>query len=89
MSCRFLSERVAKRPVSSANIRLVNGVSSGLEVFSWVTADPGDVILVPVPTYARFFADMNERMKTQVVGIHLEGSKNKNQQCTILLLFCL
>ena len=70
---RFLSDRVAKRTMSAANIRLVNGVSSGLEVFSWVVADPGDVILVPVPTYARFFADMNERMKTQVVGIHLEG----------------
>ena len=49
-------------------------VSAGLEVMSFILADPGEVILTPVPTYARFFADMNERMKTEVVGVHLEGS---------------
>ena len=72
----FLTKRLSKgkRTISPANLRLVNGVSSGLEVFSWVLADPGDVILVPVPTYARFFADMNERMKTEVVGVHLDES---------------
>ena len=39
--------------VSSENLRLVNGVSGGLEVLSWVLADPGDVVIVPTPTYAR------------------------------------
>ena len=54
---RFLTKRVTKDKtvVSSDNIRVVNGVSSGLEVFSFVLADPGDVILVPVPTYARLY----------------------------------
>eukprot|EP00090_Calanus_glacialis_P002417 TRINITY_DN11811_c0_g1_i4.p1 TRINITY_DN11811_c0_g1~~TRINITY_DN11811_c0_g1_i4.p1 ORF type:complete len:423 (-),score=100.76 TRINITY_DN11811_c0_g1_i4:67-1335(-) len=69
---QFLSDRMAQsNTISPSNIRLVNGVSAGLEVLSWILADPGEVVLVPVPTYARFFADMNERMKTQVVGIHL------------------
>ena len=39
--------------ISPSNIRLVNGVSAGLEVLSWILADPGEVVLVPVPTYAR------------------------------------
>ena len=72
----FLTKRFAKWKtiVSRDNLRLVNGVSSGLEALSFVLADPEDVILVPVPTFARFFADMNERMKTNVVGFHLEGT---------------
>ena len=70
----FLTKRVTRGqvPVSPGSLRLVNGVSAGLEALSWILADPGEVILVPVPTYARFFADMNERMKTEVVGMHLE-----------------
>ena len=77
-AARFLTKRVSrnKRVVSPDNIRLVNGVSAGLEVISWIITDPEDVVLVPVPTYARFFADMNERMKTKVVGFHFTGSKN-------------
>ena len=39
--------------ISPGNIRLVNGVSSGLEVMAWILTDPGDVMLVPVPTYGR------------------------------------
>ena len=39
--------------INPGNIRLVNGVSAGLEVMSWILADPGEVVLVPVPTYAR------------------------------------
>lgn len=68
----FLQERLAKgAPVSPANLRLVNGVSAGLEVLAWVLADPGDLVIVPTPTYSRFFSDMNERMKTCVVGMEL------------------
>ena len=75
-AAQFLTERVTRGQVtiSPSNLRLVNGVSAGLEVMSFILADPGEVILTPVPTYARFFADMNERMKTEVVGVHLEGS---------------
>ena len=76
-AARFLTARVArnKRTVSPDNVRLINGVSAGLEVLSWIISDPDDVVLVPVPTYARFFSDMNERMKTNVVGFHFTGLK--------------
>ena len=39
--------------VRASNLRLVNGVSAGLEALGWALADPGEVVLVPVPTYAR------------------------------------
>ena len=74
-AAEFITERITRGKVlvSAGNLRLVNGVSSGLETFSWILADPGEVVLTPVPTYARFFSDMKERMKTEVVGVHLEG----------------
>ena len=72
--------------MSPSNLRLVNGVSSGLEVLSFILADPGQVILTPVPTYARFFADMNERMKTEVVGVHLEGKLSDMSQIVTCLM---
>ena len=39
--------------VRASNLRLVNGVSAGLEALGWALADPGEVVMVPVPTYAR------------------------------------
>merc|ERR1712106_526910 len=43
-------------------------------------------VLVPVPTYARFFADMNERMRTHVVGIHLQDGPTSRFTLTPELL---
>ena len=78
-AAHFMTRRITRgvRTVSPDHLRLVNGVSAGLEVFSFILTDPGDVILIHVPTYARFFADMNERMKARIVGVHLEGVKMK------------
>ena len=44
---------VQNEKISQENLRLVNGVSAGLEVLSWVLTDPEDVVLVPIPTYTR------------------------------------
>ena len=50
-----MSERLAGDvSISVDNLRCVNGVSAGLECISWMLCDPGDVILTPVPTYARW-----------------------------------
>ena len=49
----LLSFPVQGIPILPSNLRLVNGVSAGLEVVGWVVSDPGEVVLVPVPTYAR------------------------------------
>jgi DNA-binding transcriptional MocR family regulator len=52
----FLQERLAQgQPVSPEHLRMVNGVSAGLEVLSWVLADPEDLIIVPTPTYSRSY----------------------------------
>jgi len=74
VTANFLQERLAQgEKLSAENLRTVNGVSGGLEALAWIISDPGDVVIVPTPTYARFFADMNERMQTKVVGMPLEN----------------
>jgi len=58
------------------NIRVVNGVSSALEALAFCICDPGDVILIALPTYARFIADMGERSNAKLVGIELTAEDN-------------
>ncbi|XP_023336360.1 probable inactive 1-aminocyclopropane-1-carboxylate synthase-like protein 2, partial [Eurytemora carolleeae] len=60
--------------VDCENMRVVNGVTSALEAIAWTICDPEDIILVPTPTYARFFADMKERMRAKVVGVNLSAA---------------
>ena len=40
--------------LSAENLRMVNGVSGGLEALAWIISDPGDLVIVPTPTYARW-----------------------------------
>jgi len=77
VTANFLTERLGKGVViSPANLRTTNGVSAGLEALAFILSDPEDVILIPTPTYGRFFADMNERFKTNVIGFHLEANED-------------
>jgi len=73
ITAKLLTEKLGRGvTISSENLRATNGVSAGLEVLAFILTDPEDIVLVPTPTYARFFAEMNERFKTKVVGFHLE-----------------
>ena len=69
VTTNFLQERLAKvkdtkgqgedpsdqgQKLSAENLRMVNGVSGGLEALAWIISDPGDVVIVPTPTYARW-----------------------------------
>lgn len=81
ITATFLTERLGKGvEISPGNLRTTNGASAGLEALAFILSDPEDVILIPTPTYGRFFADMNERFKTKVVGFHLEEN-DKSKFC--------
>ena len=47
--------------LSAENLRMVNGVSGGLEALAWIISDPGDVVIVPTPTYARWKLDEQDK----------------------------
>ena len=49
-----ISPSIKGEKLSADNLRMVNGVSGGLEALAWIISDPGDPVIVPTPTYARW-----------------------------------
>ncbi|KAH9228042.1 hypothetical protein K456DRAFT_1847547 [Colletotrichum gloeosporioides 23] len=64
-----------KFPIDATNIFATNGVSSAIDMLAWVLADPGDTILIPVPTFFMLEFDLAVRNGIKVVKVaidHLE-----------------
>ena len=75
VTANFLQERLAQGMIISGHgwdpsdqgqkltaekLRMVNGVSGGLEALAWIISDPGDVVIVPTPTYARWLCFLQD-----------------------------
>ncbi|KAK2735108.1 ACC synthase [Colletotrichum kahawae] len=58
-----------KSPIDAANVFATNGVSSAIDMLAWVLADPGDTILIPVPTFFMLDFDLAVRNGTKVVKV--------------------
>ncbi|KAF0315160.1 hypothetical protein GQ607_017600 [Colletotrichum asianum] len=57
------------------NVFATNGVSSAIDMLAWVLADPGDTILISVPTFFMLDFDLAVRNGIKVVKVatdHLE-----------------
>ncbi|KAI8240082.1 1-aminocyclopropane-1-carboxylate synthase 9 [Colletotrichum sp. SAR 10_99] len=64
-----------KFPIEATNVFATNGVSSAIDMLAWVLADPGDTILIPVPTFFMLDFDLAVRNGIKVVKVttdHLE-----------------
>ncbi|KAF4900129.1 1-aminocyclopropane-1-carboxylate synthase 6 [Colletotrichum fructicola] len=64
-----------KFPFDATNVFATNGVSSAIDMLAWVLADPGDTILIPVPTFFMLDFDLAVRNGIKVVKVatdHLE-----------------
>ncbi|KAI8295024.1 hypothetical protein K4K59_004845 [Colletotrichum sp. SAR11_240] len=64
-----------KFPIDATNVFASNGVSSAIDMLAWVLADPGDTILIPVPTFFMLDFDLAVRNGIKVVKVatdHLE-----------------
>lgn len=65
----FMSERFAGRPIAAEHLIVSAGVGCVLELLFYVLADPGDCVLVPTPSYAGFWADLETRDELRVVTV--------------------
>jgi len=63
----FLGTRVLGRSVRADTISVLAGAGSVLELLFYAIADPGDGILVPTPSYAGFWADLETRDQLNIV----------------------
>ncbi|KAF5501748.1 1-aminocyclopropane-1-carboxylate synthase 9 [Colletotrichum siamense] len=64
-----------KFSIEATNVFATNGVSSAIDMLVWVLADPGDTILIPVPTFFMLDFDLAVRNGIKVVKVitdHLE-----------------
>ena len=66
----FASEHVWGRPVEAENIVTMAGAGSILETLFYVICNRGDGVLVPTPSYAGFWFDLETRDELTVVPVH-------------------
>jgi aspartate/methionine/tyrosine aminotransferase len=66
----FMSRAFLGRTIAAEQIAVVAGAGSVLELLFHVIADPGDGVLVPTPSYAGFWADLETRDQLRVVPVH-------------------
>jgi aspartate/methionine/tyrosine aminotransferase len=66
----FASEHVWGRTVKPDQVITLAGAGSVLETLFYVIANPGDGVLVPTPSYAGFWADLETRDELHIVPVH-------------------
>jgi aspartate/methionine/tyrosine aminotransferase len=66
----FLSRWVLGRPVRAEQLAVLAGAGSILETLFYALADPGEGVLVPTPSYAGFWMDLEGRDALRIVPVH-------------------
>ena len=66
----FLARHLTHRRFEASQIGVLAGSGSVLEALFYVIADPGDGVLIPTPSYAGFWADLETRDELTVVPVH-------------------
>jgi aspartate/methionine/tyrosine aminotransferase len=67
---KFMARAFLGREFTPAQISVLAGAGSVLEILFHVIADPGDGVLVPTPSYAGFWMDLELRNELAVVPVH-------------------
>ncbi len=66
----FMGRTFLGREISAGRLAVLSGAGSVLEVLFYVLCNPGDGVLVPTPSYAGFWADLETRDGLRIVPVH-------------------
>ncbi len=66
----LFSARLAERPIDPDHIAVLAGAGSVLETVFYALGDPGDGVLVPTPSYAGFWMDLEVRDALRIIPVH-------------------
>lgn len=70
----FMDRTFLGRTFAAENLAVVAGAGSALELLFHVIADAGDGVLVPTPSYAGFWADLETRDELTIVRVDCESA---------------
>ncbi len=71
---RFMGRTFLGRDFPPHQISVLAGAGSVLEILFHVLADPGDGVLVPTPSYAGFWMDLELRDELKIVPVHCSSA---------------
>ena len=71
---RFMGRTFLGRRFEPEQLAVLAGAGSVLEILFHNLCDPGDAVLVPTPSYAGFWADLETRDDLAIVPVHTESA---------------
>jgi aspartate/methionine/tyrosine aminotransferase len=71
----FMSRTFLGRTISADQLAVVAGAGAVLELLFHALADPGDGVLIPTPSYAGFWPDLETRDGLRVVPVHCSSAE--------------
>jgi len=70
----FMGRTFLGREFDPSQIAVLAGTGSVLEILFHNLADPGDAVLVPTPSYAGFWADLETRDELTIIPVHTSSA---------------
>lgn len=70
----FMGSRFLGRPIDPNHVYALAGAGSVLEILFYAIADPGEGVLVPTPSYAGFWSDLETRDEVAIVPVHTSSA---------------
>jgi aspartate/methionine/tyrosine aminotransferase len=71
----FMSRTFLGRAIQAEQLAVVAGAGAVLELLFHVLADPGEGVLIPTPSYAGFWMDLETRDQLRVVPVHCTSAE--------------
>lgn len=72
---RFMSRKILGREIRPEHVAALAGAGSVLELLFHAIADAGDAVLVPTPSYAGFWLDLETRNEISIVPVHTRSDE--------------
>ncbi|MDH5372430.1 MAG: aminotransferase class I/II-fold pyridoxal phosphate-dependent enzyme [Acidimicrobiia bacterium] len=72
---RFMGRTFLGRTIAPEQLAVLTGAGSVLELLFYALCDPGDGVLVPTPSYAGFWADLETRDELKIVPVHCNSEE--------------
>lgn len=70
----FMGRSFLGREFDPSHLYGLAGASAVLEAFFYAVTDPGDCVLIPTPSYAGFWADLEGRDEARIVPVHTSSA---------------